>query len=39
MQGEAREYIKEEIERKGLVCDCGEKVYIVGTGAIENQPY
>jgi len=37
MQGEAREYIKEEIERKGLVCDCGEKVYIIGTGAIGNQ--
>ena len=38
VQRKAREYIKKEIERKGLVCDCGEKVYTVGTGVIESQP-
>jgi len=28
---------KREIEKNGLLCDCGGKVYDVGTGAIENQ--
>jgi len=38
MQKESREDLKKKIEREGLVCDCGEKVYEVGRGAIENQP-
>jgi len=33
-----KEDIKRKIESNGLVCDCGEKVYVAGTGAIENQP-
>jgi uncharacterized protein with PIN domain len=33
-----KEELKMEIEKNGLVCDCGGKVYEVGTGAIENQP-
>lgn len=35
---ENKEEIKRQIESKGLVCDCGDKVYEVGKGAIENQP-
>jgi uncharacterized protein with PIN domain len=38
MGKEGREDIKREIESNGLVCDCGEKVYEVGKGGIENQP-
>jgi uncharacterized protein with PIN domain len=38
MQEESREDIKEQIERIGLVCDCGEKIYEVGKGLIEKQP-
>jgi uncharacterized protein with PIN domain len=37
MVKEKKEEIKRKIERDGLVCDCGEKVYEVGKGAIENQ--
>ncbi len=37
MQKEGREEIKKKIETDGLVCDCGEKVYEVGKGAIETQ--
>jgi uncharacterized protein with PIN domain len=33
----AKEDLKRQIERNGLVCDCGEKVYEVGTGDIEVQ--
>jgi uncharacterized protein with PIN domain len=35
---ESREDIKKNIEGNGLVCDCGEKVYDLGKGAIESQP-
>jgi len=35
---ESREDIKRNIEGNGLVCDCGEKVYETGKGAIESQP-
>jgi hypothetical protein len=35
---EGREDIKRNIEGNGLVCDCGEKVYQPGEGAIESQP-
>ncbi len=35
---EGREDIKRNIEGNGLVCDCGQKVYEPGRGAIENQP-
>jgi len=38
MEKESREDIKKKIESDGLVCDCGEKVYEVGKGAIEKQP-
>jgi uncharacterized protein with PIN domain len=38
MQEENREDIKKQIERIGLVCDCGEKIYEVGKGVIEKQP-
>ena len=38
MQDEVKEDIKKKIESDGLFCDCGEKVYDVGKGAIENQP-
>ena len=38
MQEESREDIKKQIERVGLVCDCGEKIYEVGKGVIEKQP-
>jgi hypothetical protein len=34
----AKETLKQKIERSSLNCDCGEKVYAVGTGAIEAQP-
>jgi len=37
MQEESREDIKKKIEKEGLVCDCGEKVYEAGKGAIEAQ--
>jgi hypothetical protein len=37
MGNEVKEDIKRKIEINGLVCDCGENVYVVGTGAIENQ--
>ncbi len=33
-----KEDLKREIEKNGLLCDCGGKVYEVGTGEIENQP-
>jgi uncharacterized protein with PIN domain len=37
----AREMVKEDLKRRieqnGLVCDCGEKVYEVGTGDVEIQ--
>ena len=32
-----KEDLKRQIEQNGLVCDCGEKVYEVGTGDIEVQ--
>ncbi|HXX32836.1 MAG TPA: hypothetical protein VEM15_00040 [Thermodesulfobacteriota bacterium] len=35
---ESREDIKRSIEGNGLVCDCGERVYEPGKGAIESQP-
>jgi uncharacterized protein with PIN domain len=38
MQKESREDLKKKIESEGLVCDCGEKVYEAGKGAIEGQP-
>jgi len=38
MQEEGREDIKKQIERVGLVCNCGEKIYEVGKGVIEKQP-
>jgi uncharacterized protein with PIN domain len=38
MERESRENIKRNIEGNGLVCDCGEKVYEHGKGAIEGQP-
>ncbi len=38
MKKESREDIKRKIESEGLICDCGEKVYEVGKGAIEAQP-
>jgi uncharacterized protein with PIN domain len=38
MQDEGKEDLKREIEGKGLVCDCGGKVYEVGKGDIEKQP-
>ncbi len=37
MENGAREDLKKEIEKSGLKCDCGEKVYEVGKGAIESQ--
>ncbi len=33
-----KEDLKRQVEVNGLVCDCGEKVYEAGEGAIENQP-
>jgi uncharacterized protein with PIN domain len=38
MGSESREDIKRNIENNGLICDCGEKVYEKGKGAIEDQP-
>jgi hypothetical protein len=38
MVNETKEDLKRKIEGEGLNCDCGEKVYKVGTGGIENQP-
>ena len=38
IRDEAKEDIKEKIERDGLVCSCGEKVYDVEKGAVEEQP-
>ena len=32
-----KEDLKSEIEKNGLDCDCGGRVYEVETGAIENQ--
>jgi uncharacterized protein with PIN domain len=37
MQSEAKEDLKRRIEKISLTCDCGEKVYRVGTGAVEDQ--
>lgn len=37
MQKENREDLKKKIEQEGLVCDCGERVYEAGKGAIESQ--
>lgn len=33
-----KEDLKREIENRGLSCECGEKVYRPGAGAIESQP-
>ena len=38
MENEVKEDLKGKIEGDGLTCDCGERVYGVGTGAIEKQP-
>ena len=38
MERESREDIKRNIEGDGPVCDCGEKIYEPGKGAIERQP-
>jgi uncharacterized protein with PIN domain len=38
MGKENREDIKRNVEAKGLICDCGAKVYEVGRGVIERQP-
>jgi hypothetical protein len=38
MDMEKRENTKRMIKEKGLVCDCGEKVYPAGAGPIENRP-
>jgi len=38
MQKESREDIKKQIEKIGLVCDCGEKIFEIGKGSIEEQP-
>lgn len=37
MQSEAKEELKRMIEGSGLTCECGEMVYRVGSGPIENQ--
>ncbi len=37
MPGSQKEELKKQIEKNGLVCDCGEKVYEVGAGLVENQ--
>ncbi len=34
---ESKEDLKRIIEENGLTCDCGEKLYEVGTRTIENQ--
>ena len=38
VKNEGKEDLKRKIEDSGLTCDCGERVYEVGTGAIEKQP-
>ena len=38
MEIEMKEDLKRKIEESGLNCDCGERVYQAGTGAIERQP-
>jgi uncharacterized protein with PIN domain len=38
MGNEVKEDLKRRIERSGLACDCGERVYKVGAGEIEKQP-
>jgi uncharacterized protein with PIN domain len=38
VEDEVKEDIKKKIEKDGLLCDCGEKVYDVGKGVIEKQP-
>lgn len=38
MEIEVKEGLKRKIEDSGLNCDCGERIYEVGTGAIERQP-
>ncbi len=38
MAAEQREEIKKRIEEEGLVCECGEVVYRVGSGPVEMQP-
>ncbi len=38
MTAESKEDIKKKIEKEGLVCECKEIVYKVGSGPIENQP-
>jgi uncharacterized protein with PIN domain len=38
MEEEMKENLKREIETKGLSCECGERVYRPGMGAIESQP-
>ena len=37
MENAVREDLKKEIEKSGLKCDCGEKVYEPGKGTIEHQ--
>jgi uncharacterized protein with PIN domain len=39
MPGGVQKDIKKRIERDGLTCDCGERVYKAGAGAIEGQPH
>lgn len=36
MQDKKKEDLEIQIEKNELVCDCGEKVYEVGTGPIES---
>jgi uncharacterized protein with PIN domain len=38
MRKESREDLKRQIETNGLNCDCGEEIYAVGKGAVEEQP-
>jgi uncharacterized protein with PIN domain len=38
MDDKNKEDLKRKIEKDGLMCDCGEKVYEVGLGTIEKQP-
>lgn len=37
MENAVGEDLKKEIEKSGLKCDCGERVYEVGKGAIDRQ--
>ena len=37
MQEKMKEDLKRKIEKNGLTCDCGEKVYEIGKGSIEDQ--